>query len=448
MSDLSFLETDSAEIQKIVISSLENSVGEPLYPGDERRIFGDALIALIVAVFNQVNESCKKKMLQYASGEVLDALGERYGCTRLDATKAQTTLRFSMNEVAPNNVVIAAGTRVTPDHEMYFETTEIAVLQAGALYIDVPAEACGTGEVYNEYEVGTLNQLVDLVPYIDDVTNTVATYGGDNGEPYPEADGGVGDDHYRERIALAPTALSVAGPKDAYIYHAKSADASIEDVKVLDDTETLKKTLTLYDGCAFIGGNQLLTDTLVVEGATLGTDYSYVYKDELLTISFVGDMAAVESVNVSIQRKLACRVVIIPILKNGEIPNEDILAKVYAACREDDTRPMTDYVQVRAPEIVPYDIEVVYYTTADNEADSVSAIEGANGAIEQFNTWQCSKLGRNINPDKLRSLCLTPSSGKGCTRIDIIHPQFKTIEDIQIAKFSGNLKVSHIIEEE
>lgn len=68
MADLSFLETDSNRIYEDVISALEESVREPLYPGDERRIFGDALVALFVSVYNKANDACKQKMLQYARG--------------------------------------------------------------------------------------------------------------------------------------------------------------------------------------------------------------------------------------------------------------------------------------------------------------------------------------------------------------------------------------------
>ena len=68
MADLSFLETDSESIHESVILALEQEIKEPLYPGDERRIFGDAMAAVFVAAFNVVNEACKKKMLQYSTG--------------------------------------------------------------------------------------------------------------------------------------------------------------------------------------------------------------------------------------------------------------------------------------------------------------------------------------------------------------------------------------------
>lgn len=41
------------------------------------------------------------------------------------------------------------------------------------------------------------------------------------------------DDHLRERIKLAPEAFTTAGSRGSYIFHTKSADASIIDVAVL-----------------------------------------------------------------------------------------------------------------------------------------------------------------------------------------------------------------------
>lgn len=448
MSDLSFLETDSNQIYEDVISALEESVREPLYPGDERRVFGDALVALFVSIYNEANNACKQKMLQYASGEVLDAIGARYNCNRIEPTTAKTVLRFSVKSVLNGNILISAGTRVTPDNEIYFETTENAVLQAGQTSVTVDAIACEVGASYNGYGAGTLNQLVDLVPYIDEVTNTIATYDGDDGEPYPDVDGGVGDNSYRERIYLAPTALSVAGPHNAYKYHALSADSSIADVAIISEVEIKAYTLTVYGGCAFLGGKNYLIDTLVINGLNLGDDYIITYEDDLLMITLMGDAASLESIDITINREMAGEVKIVPILEGGEIPDADMLQKVKDACSAEDVRPMTDLVLVEAPEQVSYDISITYYTTEENESDCIETIEGASGSIQQYIDWQGTKLGRDINPDRLRTLCLAPVDGTGCKRIVVNAPVFTKLMETQIAVYSGKLIVDHVVEDE
>lgn len=93
MSELKFIETTDETIYTDILEELENGVGEPLYPGDERRIFGDTMAKVIVTVYNTVNDACRQKMLRYARGTVLDALGENRDVIRLDPTYATTLLR-------------------------------------------------------------------------------------------------------------------------------------------------------------------------------------------------------------------------------------------------------------------------------------------------------------------------------------------------------------------
>ena len=446
MAELSFLETDAEAIYESVILSLEKEIKEPLYPGDERKIFGEAMVSVFVAAFNQVNSACKQKMLQYASGNVLDALGERYACSRIIATPAKTILQFSVSTPGNCNILIEAGTRATPDNSVYFHTLENAVLQAGDTKIDIVAECTQTGEKYNGYLVGSINQLVDLVPYIDSVQNITITSNGDDGEPYPEEDGGVGDEHYRDRIRLAPKSLSVAGPRGAYEYYAKSADASIADVAILSDIQILSKRVSVINGRAYVGGRGYVPSSISIENAIAGIDYTVTYDDELLTIILEGSFADREALDFTIERDMAGQVLIVPILYGGKIPSEDVIQKVYDVCNADDVRPMTDKVIVEPPEQVSYDVNIVYYTTPNEESDCIDSIEGEEGAIAQYIEWQDTKMGREVNPDKLRALCLAPRTGTGCQRIIINSPDYKILNIKQVASFSGNLKVSHIVE--
>ena len=327
MSELTFLETNSEKIYNTVITSLEKSVGEPLYPGDERRIFGDALVAVVLAIYSKANDACKQKMLKYARGAVLDALGERYACHRISPVSAKTIFRFSLDSAITTNIIIPEGTRATPDNEVYFRTTELAVLQAGAVFVDIPAECTIVGEAYNGYLVGDINRLVDLIPFIDSVKNITVTYDGNDGEPYPEEDGGIGDEHYRGRIRLAPTALSVAGPRDAYEYHAKSADASIADVAIISSVQRISKIINVREGHAYIGGTGYDPASVVIEGAEWGIDYHVVYEDEILKIEISpeGVLQQNGQLNVSIKRDMAGVVLIVSIFFGGEKPGDDII---------------------------------------------------------------------------------------------------------------------------
>lgn len=448
MSDLNFIETDAKKVSDSVLQELESGVSEPLYPGDERRIFGEALAQVVVAVYNTVNDACRQRMLRHARGTVLDALGENRDTTRLSPTSASVTLRFGVNEPEPGNIIIPAGTRATGDFVHYFITDTTAVLPAGSSYVDVKATAENGGSEYNDIAPGEIDNIVDVsdVPLIDYVSNIDASEGGGDAE---------GDEAYRERIREAENRLSTAGPAKAYKYWAISANPLVTDAVVESDTERISRTLTTYAGHAFQGGANLLPDTLVVylpdgSEATAGTDYTATYDDELLTLALSGALADAENVTIEITREMDGRVKIVPICAGGEIPDEDVLADVLAACSADDVKPLTDKVQVQAPDVEYYDIELTYYTTKADESEVVQNVEGSGGAIDQYIYWQGSTLNQDINPDELRKLILCPhweEGLKGATRVNIVKPTYTELTSTTVAKFSGNLKVQHYVKE-
>ena len=373
-NDLNFIETDTQKIYDTIITELENGVAEPLYPGDERRIFGEAMVPLFVALYSSVNDACRQKLLRYARGPVLDAIGENRGLEREDAGAAKATLRFSLNEAINTNVTIPAGTRVTSDFERYFATDTTVVLVAGSTHVDVTATAMEGGVDYNDIPAGAINIVVDLLAYIDAVENLATTAGGSDVE---------NDEAFRERIRAAVNKVTTAGPAASYRYWAMQADPTVAD-------------------------------------------------------------AIIESPE-------ACEVVITPILYGGSIPDDQILAKVLASCSAPDVRPLTDKVTVKAPATSSYDINIIYYTTPENEADCVRAVEGSGGAIDQYIYWQGAALDRDINPDQLRKLILSPEGEMeglpGADRVIITAPVYTELDKTTVAKFTGNLTVQHIVKE-
>lgn len=217
-------ETDAREILEAVINKLQSDVGETLYPGDERRSFGESMAALIVIAFNTMDEAAKNSLLKYAIGECLDAIGDSYECNRLEAEKAYTTLRYSLGEEYGSDITVPAGTRAATGDGYYFATDEDLVIPAGDTYADVSAHAIEGGTNYNGLLSGTITTMVDLVSYVDAVTNTVATQGGTDKET---------DDDYRERIRLRLSSYSTAGTYNSYKYWALSADNDVADAYIV-----------------------------------------------------------------------------------------------------------------------------------------------------------------------------------------------------------------------
>lgn len=432
MAELEFIETDSKKIKTAILTELENGVNEQLYPGDERRIFGEALASVIVSVFNSVNDACRQKMLRYARGTVLDAIGQNRDVKRLGAEYAKTTLRFSIKSPLASDIVIPEGIRVTSDMKRYFVTDEAVTILSGDKYADVTATAENSGENYNGIIVDTITSIIDIsrIPTIDSVTNITESSGGKDGE---------NDEPFRERIRESENKLSTAGPAKAYKYYALSANAKVSDAVVISEDEIIEKKLKVYDGHAFLGGDQLDAESLKILEAS-ESDYSVAYEDGLLTITLSGLIASQSEITVTITRTMAGCVKIVPICAGGEIPDAEVLADVLAACSAEDVKPLTDRVRVEAPSVESYDIDLTYYTNKLEESEVVAAIEGEGGAIDQYKYWQSSSMEQDINPDYLRKLILMA----GATRVDIVKPTYKELGKTTIASFSGSETVSHV----
>lgn len=438
-----FITTDAEMIYDEVITTLESGVSEPLYPGDERRMFGEAIVPLFVAMYNAMNDAAQQKMLRHARGDVLDALGERVGVDRLAPTEAETVLRFSVSTPVGENIIIPEGTRATSDSTRYFATTKLATIEAGATFVDVEAVSVGGGSEYNGIAIGAISALVDLLPYVDGVSNLTETAGGDDAES---------DDNLRERIRTAPSKLTTAGPVKGYRYWALSADPSIIDVVVKSEKETIRRKLPAYEitgkaySLSFMGGSDLLVDTLSVyirgQKAEAGADYTATYDDDLLTIEVKDIVAEIE---VEIERTNAGLVKIVPMCADGELPDESILEKVLASCSADDVRPLTDRVVVEPPAVHEYGIELTYYTTVADASACVETIEGDGGVIDQYIEWQSGALGRAIDPDELRTMMRAPEGDDavGATRVVITSPVFAEISDTTVARFNGSKIIRH-----
>jgi phage-related baseplate assembly protein len=458
MKDLNFVETDSGVILNTILQALENGCSEPLYPGDERRVFGESALApLFVSLFSAVNDGCRQKMLRYARDDVLDALGENQHVKRYEPVHSKATLRFYVSEPATSNITIPAGIRATSDYSRYFSTVQTVVLQAGSTYIEVEATATEGGASYNNIAIGAINIIVDTseAPLIDGVTNITASANGADKEQ---------DDAYRERIRNSDNARSTAGPAAAYRYWAIAADPTrISDAVVESEVQTLERELTIYYNnnastrYAFMGGNHLDVSTLVVYphgsniSASLTTDYTITYTNNLLIITIItgGALAAQTSIDITVEETQEGSVVITPVCYGGEIPDNDLLALVYENCNNSEVRPLTDLVTVQPPSIESYDIDIMYYTTTADEAACVETVEGAGGAIDRYIYWQGSNLSRDINPDYLRKLILAPNwdGAVGATMVIINAPAYTDLPSTTLAKWSGNIIVSHMVKE-
>lgn len=233
MSDLEkpqFIETDVQTVLDECIAEYERLTGRPLYPAQSERLLINLIAYREHLVRVGIQEAAEQNLVAFARAPMLDYLGELVGVTRIPAQPARCILRFSLGTPAVSPVFIPAGTGVYSNDGKYLFTTEAdRTIEAGVVSIDVSAVADEAGEGANGLQPGNVSTLADGVA--DDealsVRNTDATGDGSDEET---------DEHFRERIMLAPETFSVAGSELAYRYHVLSASSSIVDVGVLSPT--------------------------------------------------------------------------------------------------------------------------------------------------------------------------------------------------------------------
>jgi len=140
---------------------------------------------------------------------------------------------------------------------------------------------------------------------------------------------------------------------------------------------------------------------------------------------------------------IAGEVWLYPLCKGGELPSDEVKAKVLATCSAANRRPLTDYVSVFSPATVPFTLNMDYYVLTDNQV-LLSTIEAnVNQAVADWIAWQRSYVSRDINGDELRRRCLEA----GAKRI-VIHsptPDFQAMAYNQLAVLDDTVDPNPVI---
>ena len=117
--------------------------------------------------------------------------------------------------------------------------------------------------------------------------------------------------------------------------------------------------------------------------------------------------------------------VVVEFLVDGEQPSETMVEAVADFLSDGNIRPLTDQVTVQAPPTTSFDLDVTYYI-AESDSARASAIQTAvTTAIDDYVEWQCSTIGRDINPDVL----VEKVRAAGGKRVAITSPSFTAVLD-------------------
>lgn len=249
LPDISFVDDISYEkILNEMIADYEKKYQEAtgrkvtLRPGDKEHIHLRIEAGQYFQMYQILDNAAKMNLLKYSKGNFLRHLGAFKKTFIQEPKPAVVTARFTLSEIRKDVIYIPQGTRITAGDGVYFATDDYAEVKAGDSFVDVDCTCETIGEVGNEYIVGQIETIVDPVPYVSGVSNIT------------KSDGGTGEeseDSFRERIFLAPSSYSVAGPADAYEYWVKQYNsAAIEDVKIYEPTEAVVDIRILLIGGA------------------------------------------------------------------------------------------------------------------------------------------------------------------------------------------------------
>ena len=126
------------------------------------------------------------------------------------------------------------------------------------------------------------------------------------------------------------------------------------------------------------------------------------------------------------------------ILEGGVLPEKDLIEEVKEYVSAKDKRPLTDKVEVAAPDTVDYELKVRYWLPEAKKSVATSVQSAVDNAINEYILWQNSKIGRDINPSEL----IFKMINAGAKRVEVISPAYQDIGDTEIAQIS-NLSIEY-----
>ena len=229
LPDISFI--DNMTLEKLLgemindyLIKYEELTGKKITLGkaDPNRLILYACALQIYQGYQFIDRTGKQNLLKYSYGDFLENLAALKGITRNQAQPAKVTVRFTLSEVRTSAIPIPEGTRVAAG-EVYFEAREYNEISPGDTDIDIEMICTQDGEIGNGFIAGEITTLVDPIGYIESVENITVSAGGSEIET---------DENFAERIFLAPSSYSTAGPDEAYKYWAKTYHQDIADVEV------------------------------------------------------------------------------------------------------------------------------------------------------------------------------------------------------------------------
>jgi len=227
---------------------------------------------------------------------------------------------------------------------------------------------------------------------------------------------------------------------------AKTVHATCTEAGELGNGYKVGELSKIVDPQAFL---ESITNLTVTEGgADIESDDSYRERIRITpeTFSVAGPVKAYETftkavssliVDVAAESLRPGEVDIYALLEGGELPGEEMREQISAYLNDKTRRPLTDKVLVHQPEVVTYDIDLIYYI--DKSTSNIGLVQvKVEQAIADYILWQKSKLGRDINPTELYYRI----RAAGAKRAQIISPTFTATNSRTVA-LAGDISIRY-----
>lgn len=224
MSEVHYLTYDADEIYIEMQKAYMEAGGDVLYPGDEKEMLLRSVQAILVQAFAGVDNALRMATLRYAVGEYLDLYGEKRGCERIRAHKAQTIVNM-MFTASGIQKVIPAGTKLTNDGTSIWELKNDVAQSGQTQTVKVMIEATEAGSAGNSLKTGMPMQFCSPQSGVSAIFAAEDAKGGNDEET---------DENYRERIRQYGLTSVTTGTSDAYESAAMDVSSRIVDAKAVN----------------------------------------------------------------------------------------------------------------------------------------------------------------------------------------------------------------------
>ena len=258
----------------------------------------------------------------------------------------------------------------------------------------------------------------------------------------------------RETATAIPQGTRVASSGSVYFATDEYAEIAVEVAATCTETGSAGNGLTagelstMVDPVPYVasvantatteGGAEIESDADLAErvflapGAysTAGPEDSYLYHAKAYSPA-IGDVVATSD-------QEAGTVDIVFIMADGAKPGPEMINGLKGYLQDKTIRPMTDLVNVSAPEEVPYTIGLTYYINRSDSAKAVTIQAAVAQAVADYQTWQRA-IGRDINPSKLVAMVMEA----GAKRVTVTAPTYTAVAATKVSALQGEATVTY-----